>query len=584
VLERFEVHDTTPLEGSRHEWVVATAHLAVDPASLANSRIADLDVAPRDDDGLLRFDADVRILRPRATGNGRVLVVVPNRGMTGGVPFSLDADPMRAALGVPDPGDRFLLDRGWTIAWCGWQWDVNREQGLLGVTAPLADVEPGWMRVEFRLDAAQADHPLSDSSPFFQFTDYPTADVDDPEAVLTVRSTPIGESVVIPRTDWRFTDTRHVEVDGGFEPFLWYELVYRSAYAPVAGVGLLALRDVGAHLRETHEHALAFGVSQSGRFLRQFLFDGLNVDEHGGQVFDGVFAHIASARRGEFNERYAQPSLTHPLTPSYGPPYDTAGLLETQRSVGGVPRLLLTNSAWEYWRGDGALVHQDAATGADLPDDPDARAYLIAGTDHIGAQPIKEFMPTANPSHVLDAATVMRALFVRLERWACDGEPPPPSRVPRRSDGTAVERDEVLKKFHGVATPDVGTLPWTPMIDPESTQWPLALGERQVALVSDVDSSGNEVAGIRLPAVSVPVAAYTGWNPRVAQPGLPDVLYEFVGSRLPLQSGETGPDRETGRAQVRAVARALVDDGFLLEEDLERVVGDTVHLFDEEND
>ena len=281
MLERFEVHDTTPLEGSRHEWVVATAHLAVDPASLANSRIADLDVAPRDDDGLLRFDADVRILRPRATGNGRVLVVVPNRGMTGGVPFSLDADPMRAALGVPDPGDRFLLDRGWTIAWCGWQWDVNREQGYLGVTAPLADVEPGWMRVEFRLDAAQADHPLSDSSPFFQFTDYPTADVDDPEAVLTVRSTPIGESVVIPRTDWRFTDTRHVEVDGGFEPFLWYELVYRSVYAPVAGVGLLALRDVGAHLRETHDHALAFGVSQSGRFLRQFLFDGLNVDEHG---------------------------------------------------------------------------------------------------------------------------------------------------------------------------------------------------------------------------------------------------------------------------------------------------------------
>ena len=193
-------------------------------------------------------------------------------------------------------------------------------------------------------------------------------------------------------------------------------------------------------------------------------------------------------------------------------------------------------------------------------------------------------MPTANPSHVLDAATVMRALFVRLERWACDGEPPPPSRVPRRSDGTAVERDEVLKKFHGVATPDVGTLPWTPMIDPESTQWPLALGERQVALVSDVDSSGNEIAGIRLPAVSVPVAAYTGWNPRVVATWTSRCPLRVRRQPASVAVGRNGPDRDTGRAQVRAAARALVDDGFLLEEDLERVVDDTVHLFDEEND
>ncbi len=304
MLETFEVHDTTPLEGSRHEWVAATARLAVAPESPANARIADLAAAPRDHDGLVRFDADVRLLRPAAAGNGRVLVVVPNRGMTGGVPFSLDADPMRAALGIPDPGDvgssSTGAGRSRGVAGSG---TSTERRATLGVTAPLADVEPGRMRVEFRLDAAQADHPLSDSSPFFQFTDYPTVDVDDPGAVLTVRQTPIGKSVAPPADEAGGSMTSHVEVDGGLQPFLWYELVYRSAHAPVAGVGLLALRDVGAHLRQTHDHALAFGVSQSGRFLRQFLFDGLNVDERGRQVFDGVFAHIASARRGEFNER-----------------------------------------------------------------------------------------------------------------------------------------------------------------------------------------------------------------------------------------------------------------------------------------
>jgi hypothetical protein len=580
VLESLEIRDTSPLPGWPYEWVVATARLAAAPDAPENERVTDLSLAPRDPDGLVRFDADVRLLRPTTGGNRRVVVVVPNRGMTGGVPFSLDGQLQMQPASIPDPGDGFLLEQGWTLAWCGWQWDVARDEGYLGVSAPLADVEPGWLRIEFRLDAAQADHPLSDSSPFFRFTEYPTVDLDDPDAVLTVRETPLGERRVVPRDHWRFSDAVTVELDGAFLPFRWYELGYRSDYAPVAGVGLLATRDVGAHLRQSHDHALAYGVSQSGRFLRQFLFDGMNVDEHGRRVFDGVFAHIASARRGEFNCRYAQPGLTHPLNPGYGPPYDTAHLLERQRSLGGAPKLFLTNSAWEYWRGDGALVHQDATTGSDLPDDPDARNYLIAGTDHMGAYAIKEFMPVANPSHLLDASTVLRALFVRLDRWACDGQPPPPSQVPRRADGTAVERSAVLDSFHGVAKPDLDALPWTPMIDPATPAWPWSLGDPQVALVSAVDATGNELAGIRLPAVAVPAAAFTGWNPRVLQRDLPNVLYEFVGSLLPLQSNAPPSDRAAYESEVRAAAHTLAGAGFLLDRDIERTVRDALGVFD----
>jgi Alpha/beta hydrolase domain len=275
---------------------------------------------------------------------------------------------------------------------------------------------------------------------------------------------------------------------------------------------------------------------------------------------------IASARRGEFNRRYAQPGLLHPMMPEYGPPYDTSSLLARQRALGGVPKIILTNSSWEYWRGDGALVHQDPVTGADLPEDPDARSYLISGTDHIGpAGDLKQMFPTGNPPHSLDPGPVVRALFTQLEQWVADGVEPASSAVPRQADRTAASRGSVLKEFPGAALPEAGTLPYTPGLDPDRVQWPLELGEPRIALVSAVDDNGNEIAGIRLPAVETGIAAYTGWNPRRHVDGLPDVLYDMVGSRLPARSTPT--ERE-----LRAAARQLARARFLLEEDVELAV------------
>jgi hypothetical protein len=582
VLEALDVRSVTAYRDRPYEWVAAIATFAADPADQANARIVDLSLAPRGRDAKVRFESDVRMLRPRDGGNGRALVVVPNRGMLGAMPFSLDVAPTYGPTEDPEAGDGFLLDQGWTIVWCGWQWDVLRHHGLLGLDAPLAEVEPGWMRIEFRLDAEQPDHRLSDTSLLFQFRDYPTAYPDDPDAFLTVRTTPLGEKQVVPRDAWRFADGARVTLQGGFQPFHWYELVYRAAIAPVVGAGLLAMRDMAAEVHRSHDHVLAFGISQSGRFLRQFLFDGLNRDESGRQVFDGVFTHIAGARRGEFNCRYGQPSLTHPLTPGYGPPYDTAALLERQRMLGGVPKLFSTNSSWEYWRGDGSLVHQDPRTGADLPEDPDSRTYLLAGTDHLGPYGLKDALPSANPVPHLDVTPLLRALFVDLEKWVCEDVDPPPSYVPRRSDGTSIRRDEVLRAFHDAVLPDVRHLPWTPEINSGATSWPLKLGEPMVALVSAVDPGGNEVAGIQLPAVAVPLAAYTGWNPRSAVEGLPDVLYEFLGSRLPLQSTAVVPDRERYEERVREAAGRLVTTRFLLQRDVEHVVAEAMRLYDEE--
>src|SRR4051794_23284158 len=327
---------TEPYESGRswggfgpYEWTSAVARIAVDPDSDANSGITDLRLAEREIDGLVRAEADVRILAPAGAGNGKLLMVVPNRGFLGGLPFAVGAPFEDFIAPRPNPGDGMLLAAGWTIAWCGWQWDVLRSPSALGLSTPDAPCTPQPMRIEFRPDQQQESHSLSDSALFFSFADYPTVDVEDPDAKLYVRTAPDAEPTLLPRSSWRFSDAVTVTLDGGFQAFHWYTLIYCSSRNPVTGMGLLAVRDVTAFLRKERNvsEALSFGVSQSGRFLRQFLYEARNLDETGNQVFDGVFAHIASGRRGEFNHRYAQPALTHPIGFSNLPPYDTTATI-----------------------------------------------------------------------------------------------------------------------------------------------------------------------------------------------------------------------------------------------------------------
>jgi Alpha/beta hydrolase domain len=576
MLESLEIHRSEPMENYRYEWIAGVAHYAVDPDAPANARIADLGLAPRDGDGLVRFSGDVVLLRPVDGGNRRALLSVPNRGGVR-LPLSGAGIVPGGVRTPPSPGDGYLLEHGWTIAIPGWQWDVPRDIGLAGFDAPVAAVEPGWMRGDFWVETPLAERSVGDmlplvggnARPTVVFAPYPATDTDQSEAALLVRSAQLGPAELIPRSQWRFTSPTSITLDGGFQPFHWYELIYRSSFAPVVGTGLLALRDFGAYLHSDADFVFADGISQCGRLLRQFLFDGLNVGERGQQVFDGVLAEIASARRGEFNRRYAQPGLLHPPLPEYGPPYDSTSLLARQRALGGVPKVVLNNSSWEYWRGDGALVHQDPVTGADLPEDPDVRSYLISGTDHLGPTvEMKATFPLGNPPHNLDPSLVVRALFGQLVDWVVDGTEPAPSVVPRQADGTAVSRASVLAAFPDAAQPDVDALPYTPELGPDDATWPLKLGEPRVALVSALDADGNEIAGIRLPAVATGVAAYTGWNPRRHIDGLPDVLYDLTGSRLPARSGRGAPSGQ----ELREAARSLAAARFLLPEDVDLAV------------
>jgi hypothetical protein len=595
-VRAFDARSAEAYEGGRefgatggYEIVRGVVHYAVDPRAEASRRIVDLDHAPpARADGMVHFDADLVVLRPAdpGRGSGTLVYSVANRGMVASLPFSTGAFAMPGVSDRVEPGDGFLLGRGHTVVWSGWQWDVVRGAGMVGLGAPDARAPdggplPGQVRMRLQPPADTPSVPLTGMALLPTPPPYRPRDLDDPDALLTARERPEDDGWVVPRATWRFgfdddgtfvADPTALWVEGGLQGGLIYDVVYRPDRSPVVGAGLLAIRDTVSWLRwgtgdvdrpaGPVDVVCATGASQSGRLLRQFLHDGMNVDEQGRSVFDGVHVHIAGGRRGEFNTRFGQPGV---IWRGVGdsPPWSTAALLDRQRAVGGAPKVVVTNSASEYWRGDGWLAHGDPELRRDVDDPPDARHYLLSGVDHFGdLGELAGMVPARNAATCLDGTLVERALFVALERWVRDGIAPPPSRVPRLDDGTAVDRATVLAVAarRGLATPDVDALPGS-----------------GPGLVSAVDADGNEVAGVRLPAVAEPVATYTGWNVRPEVNGLPALVPDFVGSCAPLADvAARYPDPGAYAAAARAAARVLATDGYLLADDLDALVEQTV--------
>ena len=477
-----------------------------------------------------------------------------------------------------DPGDGFLLRQGWTLAWCGWQWDTIASAALMGIDVPEALDDAGRpiqgdILVQFQPNARAYNQLLADRV----HQPYPAADVDDPDAVLTVRDWPGGPRTTIPRDQWRFArggtdptpDDTNIWLSTEFKPGKVYEVVYRTRRCPVVGAGLLAVRDCTAFLRFSDaadnpcagriDHAYTFGMSQSGRFLRHFLYTGLNVDEAGRQVFDGMHIHVAGARRGEFNHRFAQPSQQHIASFGHLMPFAdddqtdpqtgiTDGVLRRQRALGGVPKVIQTNTSAEYWRGDASLIHTDMAGTRDVEPPEDARIYLFASTQHgPGTVPLidTDANTGARGTHGFNAADyspLLRAALVNLTRWVTDGTPPPPSVFPRLADGTAVPGAAVFDAYRaipGASLPSADLLPTIHRLDlgPDTAQgighFPAIVGERYPNYVSAVDSDGNERGGVRMPDMSAPVATYTGWDPRHPTTGGSGQIIAMEGSTFP---------------------------------------------------
>jgi len=600
VIDRADVLNGKPFgKAGPYEAIQAQVEFAVDPKLPANRLITDIDLAPKNEQGLVEFSADLYVLKPRdpKNGNGTALVEISNRGGKG---LLSTFDFARGPLMLDSSeafGDGFLLEQGFTLVWIGWEFDVPPGESLMHLYAPIATQNgatiTGLVRSEWTGDARTDVISLGDRAQI----GYAVADAASPQNQLFVRDTVKGERTLIPRNNWTFTTDRHVAVKDGFTPGRIYEVVYLAKDPVIAGLGPAAVRDFVSFLKyggeetllgDQHSYlkrAIGFGVSQSGRFLRAYLYDGFNADEKQRRVFDGVWAQVAGAGRGSFNERFAQPSRDgHPFLnvfyPADLPPFDEEGLLATARRANVAPKLFLINGSYEYWGRAASLIHTTPDGKADSPPSANTRIYYFSGSQHGSGSIPPRPAEAQNLASTNDYRYGLRALLVAMQSWLKDGTDPPQSQYPRLSRGELVTLSSLsFPKIPGVAVPTHKREAYRL----DFAQQPPKAGEPFATLVPQVDADGNERGGIQMPEVAVPLATNTGWNLRAAGIGAPTELSSMTGSWIPFPATKASREnRNDPRAsieeryateqtyldQIDSAAAALVKAGYLLQIDV----------------
>jgi hypothetical protein len=624
-----------------YEKITARVYFAVDPNNPHNKVIVDLDKAPRNAQGLVEFSADLVVLRPKDLnrGNGAALFEIPNRGGKAMVRFFNHGRSGGDFTTEAEIGDGFLMKRGFTLVWLGWQVDAPDDGRSLRLYAPVAtdNGKPisGWVRSDFVFATTEKFASLGHRGQKAQ----PAIGPGSPEYAeykLTVRDTVLGERREIPRDQWELLksvqiteDPRYrsssggaieVSLKGGFEPGKIYELVYRTQNPKVVGLGLAAVRDLTSYFKYERndvtmvKRALGFGISQSGRFLRHFVYQGFNADEKDRQVFDAVNPHVAGGGRGSFNHRFAEASRdASPFSTFFYPtdifPFtdieqtdpetgEKDGVMSMAMKQKVAPKIFYTFSSYEYWGRAASLIHTSVDGKSDIQLPENVRIYYFVGGQHGPAA----FPPNRNPTQNLaqnlaspnDYSWSMRAMLVALDAWAKDGTPPPPSQYAKVADGALVSPQAInFPKIPGVNFPRTIHEAWRVDYGPEFktkgliANEPPRIGKPFPVMAPQVDQDGIDLGGVRMPEVAVPLATYTGWNPRDPKTGSPEQLVDFAGSYIPFAKTKaermrTGDprlsleERYSSRAQyIGLVAEAggkLIKGGYLLAEDLPSLV------------
>jgi hypothetical protein len=600
----------------------------VDPSDPRNAIITDIELA-KNAAGKVEYSMDVLIIKPidSARGNGQLLYHMNNRGNIGFLGSLNDGgggnDPTTAA----HAGNGFLMRRGYTIVSSGWDGGVTPGGNRLTISVPVArnaDSSPivGPSLDEFVVDSATM---------MTGVLTYPAATTDKSQASLTVRTHYTDPPVSIPDTGWDYTSAagtaiRLLPAGTLFQQGRLYEFTYPAKDPIVAGLGLAATRDLGAFLRQAvaddddnpnplagSVHAIyTHCISQPCRTMRDFVHLGFNESEDGDRVIDGVLNWIGGASGIFLNFRFAQPGRTQRQHigrwyPERQFPFahqtltdavtgKTAGRLERCTASGTCPRFFEINSANEYWVKVGSALHTDTL-GSDLPDAPGVRSYLMSSLPHGAGSGLGN---CAYPRNPLGPGPVLRALLVALDEWAIAGTEPPASRVPQRSDGTAVtslpQAQQGFPDIPGIlydglmSTGDL--FDFGPTFDDGIvTLWGPPVSSPYPAFVPKTDVDGNDIAGIRLPEVAVPVATYAGWNRRAANLAFPDLCdasglkIDFAQTKAErlaagdprLSIEERYPSHGTYVSAIAEAVNSLHADRLLLPEDVQRYMGAAVH-------
>jgi hypothetical protein len=588
-----------------YERILGTVYFSLPVNNLHNAAIVDLRNAVNLHNGEVEFSADFIAIRPKdlQRGNGSLLLENPNRGhsriisLVDGGDWNIEHDA----------GDAWLLRHGFTIVSLGWQWDAAGDDALQ-FHAPIAKENgktiTGLLRGDFMLPEAAQEIPLGHlMRGSLGGTEYPVSTPDDPRNVLTVRDSRDAPRTTIPRSQWQFAHTvdgkltpsdRHIHLNGGFQPGRIYEYVYVVSDPVVAGGGFAAVRDFASYAKHNPDAitpaqlVIAEGISQNGRFLRDFLYQGFNTDEDGRIALDGVLAHVAGAGRGNFNYRFAQPSRDAQPTSSVFYPVDifpftdkpetdpvmhvTAGLLDRGRADDTLPKIFFSNTSYEYWGRSAALIHVSPDGKHDAVISDNVRIYHFTGLQHFSGP----FPPAKGdgdlrgkePQSPLPVRYFWRSMIANMDAWIRSNTPPPPSTYPHLSDGTLVPlTNYAFPHLPGVKTPYEANAGQRLDFGPNwrrgivSVQ-PPRVGVPFPVLVPQVDVDGNERDGIRLPEITVPLATITGWNLRDPSIGAPTERVSFEGSWIPFaKTAEDG--KRTGDPRPSIAERYTSEDDYL---------------------
>ncbi len=643
-VERIEIVSQEPFAGGKafgsvgaYEMIMGKLHFVLDPEHLGNQRVTDLRYAPRDERGKVRYMADFYLVRPvdSTRGNGSLLLDICNRGRPTLAGFNFpDYQIHDYSQGGGPAGDGFLMKRGFTLFGLGWQADVPEDRPDLFKLYPLRAVSGatpirGLARSDMIFDQEAHTMPLS----HWGHVPNPVADPNDSRNVLTVRDSRLGERRVIARDRWQFGRWENgavtpgldaIAFPEGFEKGKIYELVYVSEKPILMGLSMTAVRDAASYLRDHQEspaavkRVLAFGGSQSGRFLRHFLYQGFHLGLDGKRVVDGVFTSVAGAGRGSFNHRFAQPSRASlPFLTFFFPTdiFPFSGVSQKDSLSGReeglwrgdlpeetLPKVMQTNTGFEYWGRAASLIHTRVDGKADLELLSNERIYHLASFQHFpGPLPLASELDlsfakirTAYPMNPLCFLWCERALLMALDAWVRGDATPPPSRMPRLDNQTLMEPGKLdFPAIPGVRAPQKAYEPLLLDYGPDFhsggiiAHQPPGPGAAYPVLVARVDADGNELGGIRLPEVAVPVATYTPWNWRHPESGAPGELADMAGAMLPfprtraerLASGdprlsleERYHSREEYIGKYAEAASKLIAEGYLLAEDLPSLI------------
>jgi Alpha/beta hydrolase domain len=591
-----------------YDRIVAHATIAVSPDDPHNKIIVDLDRATRNAQGLVEAVADVEILRPTVAANGNrgLFYEVLNRGGKLGLAlFNDNPAVVNDLVKAADAGNGFLMNRGYTIVWSGWQGDIVPGGGRMTFSPPLVPGVTGLAREDFILD--HMDNPASAT------LSYPAADLDPAHAKISVRQHEADPRATPADLEVKFEGPTRISIKRpeGFDAGAIYEFIYTAKEPKVMGLGFAATRDVVSFFRNESvdaagnsnplagriDRAIGFGLSQSGRYLQDYLYLGFNADEAGRTVFEGLMPHISGGKKTFTNYRFSQPGRSpyqhaDMLYPGADFPFTypvitdtltgkTDGFLARCLAARNCPKIIKTDSELEFYQQRASLVVTDTEGKAlEMPDN--VRLFLLSNLQHFSMANAKSEMvkTCAFPTNPLNAGPAVRALLVALDGWISDGTLPPASRYPSRSDGTLVPptiEDVSFPRIPGFEY--TGRLARPTLIN--SGTMPAVKGAAYPIFVPKTDADGRDVAGLRLPTLEAPAATYTGWNIRKAGFGEGE-LCDNNGAMIPfattreersknndprLSMAERYPHEGDRAAAIAKAAQQLVQDRLLLEDD-----------------